>query len=159
ALWMLAFLMPAEVRRYFIMPLLSILPRSTARATPVSSPDGSTQRACPDQGVRMPGLEEQALPRTVPLECSTLVLDDSIPQTEGQGLDPRTQGEEVTDIRADGPHGSQQLAQLPVDARKAGVAAVTSPSVATPAWRRERCMDQRCTCTATPAAVLMPHRC
>src|SRR6478735_9814060 len=41
ALWMLAFLMPAEVRRYFIMPLLLTLPRSDAQATPVPNDDGS----------------------------------------------------------------------------------------------------------------------
>ena len=41
ALWMLAFLMPAEVSRYFIMPLLVTLPRSDAQATPVLTDDGS----------------------------------------------------------------------------------------------------------------------
>src|SRR5215831_13102124 len=35
ASWTLAFLMPAEVSRYFIMPILLILPKSDAQATPV----------------------------------------------------------------------------------------------------------------------------
>jgi hypothetical protein len=38
---MLAFLMPAEVSRYFIMPLLLTLPRSDTQATPVPTDDGS----------------------------------------------------------------------------------------------------------------------
>src|SRR5579883_1434859 len=41
ALWMLAFLMPAEVRRYFIMLLLLPLPRSDAQATPAPTDDCS----------------------------------------------------------------------------------------------------------------------
>lgn len=42
-------------------------------------------------GLEALGLEEQTLPRTVPLECSTLVLSDAIPRPEGLGLSLRVE--------------------------------------------------------------------
>src|SRR5512146_190774 len=78
----------------------------------------------------MPGLEKQALPRSVPLKRSTPVLDDIIPRPEGQGLATR-RGEEIiaceSAIRADGLHWPQRLSRLPVGVVRARQSSARAP--------------------------------